>query len=119
MNVFDNTNLETRASKGTKTVSSQVQQLAGLLHAAPVTLRDNLITEILALLNESSESLGVEASVQLMHFLTLHEQHEELGGYGGGYGERERDEPVTPELCMRLRVALSRNLAASFAAAVR
>eukprot|EP00026_Physarum_polycephalum_P003933 Phypoly_transcript_03950.p1 GENE.Phypoly_transcript_03950~~Phypoly_transcript_03950.p1 ORF type:complete len:756 (+),score=109.87 Phypoly_transcript_03950:25-2292(+) len=89
--------------KGTNKASvvSQVQQLVDLLHTAPQSLWDEMMGETLSLLLESSDPIGVDSTMQLMHFLTSHEDE------------------ISPELRMRLRLALSQNLAHSFATAVR
>ncbi len=89
-------------------MSVQVQQLAGLLTTAPQYLWEGLLHQILGLLNPPPtpsfgippEPIGVDVVVQLMHFLTSNE---------GG------DSPISPELCMHLRVELARCLADAFA----
>jgi hypothetical protein len=60
-----------------------------------------MMSEILSLLLSSSDPMGVDATMQLMHFLTSHE------------------DDIAPDLRMRLRLAISQNLAHSFATAVR
>jgi len=83
------------------TTTLQVQQLVELLHTAPQSLWEEMIHTILALLFSSSDPIGVDSTMQLMHFLTCHEDE------------------ISPDLKMRLRLALSQNLAHSFATAVR
>ena len=71
-----------------------------LLHTAPPSLWDEMMKEILSLLLSSSDPIGVESTMQFMHFLTSHEDE------------------LTPNLHMQLHVALSLNLAHSFATAI-
>jgi hypothetical protein len=115
---FDTFQLDTCKNTTTITttpqVSTQVQQLIGLLATAPQHLWVELLSEILHLLDSTAASpssssfssspivIGVEPTMQLMHFLTHHE------------GD---DSPISPELGMRLRLALSHSLANSFAMA--
>jgi len=89
--------------KGTNKASrsSQVQQLVELLHTAPQSLWDEMMREVLRLLQISSDPIGVDSTMQLMNFLTSHEDE------------------ISPDLRMRLRLGISQNLAHSFATAVR
>lgn len=88
--------------------TAQVQQLVGLLATAPQHLWVELLEQILDLLDSSRTPAGVASTMQLMHFLTINDNTID--------GDTTTT-PISPELCMRLRLALSHTLADSFATA--
>jgi len=103
---------DARKSTTTRPIAGQIQQLVELLASAPQHMWVELLEEILLLLESNSSSasdsvlpmalaaVGTDTTMQLMQFLT----HKE-----------GCDSPFSPELCMRLRLALSHSLANSFA----